>query len=422
MPPLFSLFDDEKLQSYYPDYLQLKLVQIIHRHGERTPVKSRLPQFIPSVWNLCQTAKEFTSRILPFDNDDVEKIDYRKIVDINSHLARSLPLSPPGSCMFGQLTDIGRKSMSELGANLRFLYVDKLKFLDETLSNNKSLHLRSTNYSRTFESLQQLVVGGLYPSKHRDDSLILDIHTRDMYNETLHPNFKCARLMKLTNQFNEASKSLYKSELEYLTTQLKSMVNEVAIDSKPSCNGIFDTVISAKANGIPVPKEFTDEVIDKMDHVSTGQWFNGYHESSEMRRLAMGPFLIDLRDIILSKVNNKSETKDLKFAVFSGHDSSMVPLLTMFSAFDRRWPKFNTHITLELFESNEKSWIYKLFSSAHDNHYVRVRCNDRILELPECQKDDQHHPNDKSLCTLNAFLSLVDSYIPKNYIQECSDD
>jgi len=68
--------------------------------------------------------------------------------------------------------------MSELGAHFRSLYVDKLKFLDEKLSNNKSLYLRSTDYSRTLESLQQLVTGGLYPSKYRDDSFIWDIHTR----------------------------------------------------------------------------------------------------------------------------------------------------------------------------------------------------------------------------------------------------
>ncbi len=81
--------------------------------------------------------------------------------------------------------------------------------------------------------------------------------------------------MSLTNQFSEASKSLYESELKYLTTQLKSIVKEVKIDSKPSVVGIFDTIISAKANGIPVPKEFTDEIVDKLDEISTGQWFNG---------------------------------------------------------------------------------------------------------------------------------------------------
>ncbi len=140
-----------------------------------------------------------------------------------------------------------------------------------------------------------------------------------------------------------------------------------------------------------------------------------------MRRLAIGPLLSELRDIIISRVNNIPETKDLKFAIFSGHDSTMVPLLTIFNAFERRWPNFNTHLVFELFESKEKSWFYKLFSSAQDNYYVRVKCDDKIIELPECQKDDRHHPNDKSLCTLNVFLDLVDSYIPKNYVQECLD-
>jgi acid phosphatase len=129
-----------------------------------------------------------------------------------------------------------------------------------------------------------------------------------------------------------------------------------------------------------------------------------------MRRLAIGPFLADLRDIILSKVNNIPETKDLKFAIYSGHDSTMAPLIATFSAFDHRWPKFNSHLTLELFES-----------STQDNHYVRVRYNDKVLELPACQNDDKHHPNDKSLCTLKAFLTLIDSHIPKDYIQECLD-
>jgi len=145
-----------------------------------------------------------------------------------------------------------------------------------------------------------------------------------------------------------------------------------------------------------------------------------------MRRLAIGPFLADLRDIILSKVNNTPETKDLKFAIYSGHDSTMAPLITTFSAFDHRWPKFNSHLTLELFESKEeKSLFSKLFSSAQNNHYIRVRYNDKILELPACQNDDQHHPNDRSLCTLKAFLTshfFLKKMFRYNYIFHRSND
>jgi hypothetical protein len=65
---------------------------------------------------------------------------------------------------------------------------------------------------------------------------------RDLYEETLHQNSKCKRLMKLIKQFKEASKLRYESDLKYLTTQLKPIVNEVKLDSKPSLNEIFDTV------------------------------------------------------------------------------------------------------------------------------------------------------------------------------------
>ncbi|EXX70764.1 uncharacterized protein OCT59_020543 [Rhizophagus irregularis] len=413
MPPSY---DDEKIRFYYPDHLQLKLVQVIHRHGERTPVKPFLEHVIPPLWNLCHEAKEFQSSILLFqedkNNQDNLKLGYEQFTyrRIDSH---SFP--SPGTCAFGQLTDIGRRSMTELGAHFRTLYVDKLKFLDEKLSNDKLLYLRSTNYARTFESLQQLVIGGLYPSQYRSNSYVLKIHTRAFYKETLHQNSKCKRLMTLIKQFGEASKLRYESDLKYLTTQLKPIVNEVKLDSKPSLNEIFDTVTAAKANKIPIPKEFTEEVIDKIDEISTGEWFNGFYETLEMRRLAIGPFIADLRDIILSKVNNIPEAEDLKFAIYSGHDSTLAPLIATFNAFDHRWPKFNSHLILELFESKEE------FSSAQDNHYVRVRYNDKILELPACQNDDKHHPKDKSLCTLKAFLTLVDSHIPKDYIRECLD-
>ncbi|CAB4420824.1 unnamed protein product [Rhizophagus irregularis] len=358
MPPLFPSYDDEKIRFYYPDHLQLKLVQVIHRHGERTPVKPFLEHVIPPLWNLCHEAKEFQSSILLFqedkNNQDNLKLGYEQFTyrRIDSH---SFP--SPGTCAFGQLTDIGHK----------------LKFLDEKLSNDKLLYLRSTDYARTFESLQQLVIGGLYPSQYRSNSAF--------YKETLYQNSKCKRLITLIKQFGEASKLRYESDLKYLTTQLKPI---------------------AKANKIPIPKEFTEEVIDKIDEISTGEWFNGFYETLEMRRLAMGPFLADLRDIILSKVNNIPEAEDLKFAIYSGHDSTLAPLIATFNAFDHRWPKFNSHLILELFESKEE------FSSAQDNHYVRVRYNDKILELPACQNDDKHHPKDKSLCTLKAFLTLVD--------------
>ncbi|KAJ1909241.1 hypothetical protein IWQ60_011276, partial [Tieghemiomyces parasiticus] len=58
-PPPFSqaapvpLHDPAFVKRHYPAFLQLKLVQLIHRHGERTPERRRFVDVVPPVWELC---------------------------------------------------------------------------------------------------------------------------------------------------------------------------------------------------------------------------------------------------------------------------------------------------------------------------------------------------------------------------------
>lgn len=52
-----------------------------------------------------------------------------------------------------------------------------LKYLPEEWD-EKAIYIRSTDYNRTQESVQQLVAGGLYPPEKRDESFRLNIRTR----------------------------------------------------------------------------------------------------------------------------------------------------------------------------------------------------------------------------------------------------
>ena len=58
---------------------------------------------------------------------------------------------------------------------LRYRY--RLKFLPDTFDEN-AVTIRSTDYQRTQESVQQLVAGGLYPIEKRHDDFVLKISTR----------------------------------------------------------------------------------------------------------------------------------------------------------------------------------------------------------------------------------------------------
>lgn len=55
-------YTDEELKKLYPDNLQLQLVQVLLRHGERTPVSPRFQNAgLAAFWPYCSVARELVS-------------------------------------------------------------------------------------------------------------------------------------------------------------------------------------------------------------------------------------------------------------------------------------------------------------------------------------------------------------------------
>jgi acid phosphatase len=52
--------------------------------------------------------------------------------------------------------------------------------------------------------------------------------------------------------------------------------------------------------------------------------------------------------------------------------------------------------------------------------YVRIRYNDKIMQVPGCKTEGKHLEGDTTFCTLEAFKSIVDKYTPKNWKAECT--
>ena len=57
----------------------------------------------------------------------------------------------PKNSMLGELTDLGRQSTYRYGQSLRKLYVEKLGFLPDMITQNDLVYFRSTNMPRTIE-------------------------------------------------------------------------------------------------------------------------------------------------------------------------------------------------------------------------------------------------------------------------------
>jgi acid phosphatase len=143
--------------------------------------------------------------------------------------------------------------------------------------------------------------------------------------------------------------------------------------------------------------------------------------------------------------------KDIKFAMSGCHDTTLASVLNSLGAFGgEKWPPYTSHIAIELFrrrsvarpaglvptggitEDNttkvtaldtNQGWWSKLFGSKAspkpdsilrrqmdeltvaekenlDGYYVRLRYNDKIMQVPGCRAPGKHLNEDESFCTL----------------------
>lgn len=475
----------------YPPDLELQQVQILLRHGERTPVGARFTNTgLATHWPYCSAAKAMTDAVLHAD-DSWDTLRWKRTLEKFGNndtpvVARGKNGERDAMCLMGQLTDRGRETTRALGDRARILYVDQLGFLPKTLDEDtlENLKLRATPITRALESVQQAFVG-LYPASTRAAGLpIPTVVTREMPHETLFPNETgCPRFRELARKFAERTAELYNGgpELAYINKKIGKWMPAdspiVKVDSKPRLSGVMDHVNATLAHGkdTKLPNEFYDKKVrDDIDRICREEWFVGYQESNEYRKLGIGGLIGDVTQRMVENVtghpaNGEGEHGPIKMSLSGCHDTTIGATLVALGAMEverDEWPRYTSSITFELFKgknarssstnsttsgviwpSREKTWWYSLFSSPQpssssvsaslrsplnewsddsksqlDDYYVRLRYNDRPVSIPFCKPASRHFENDPSFCTLAAFKQAADSFTPKDWKTECNSN
>jgi acid phosphatase len=144
----------------------------------------------------------------------------------------------------------------------------------------------------------------------------------------------------------------------------------IAVDSHPRLSGINDTINASDAHGpaTRLPSEFYDKKARHyIEQIAVDEWFAGYNETTEYRRLGIGALLGDVVDRMVSTAVDggwRSETsasgssaekgKPIKFAMSGCHDTTLAAILGSLGASDGRWPPFTSSIALELFSKADR--------------------------------------------------------------------
>ncbi|KAF1927214.1 phosphoglycerate mutase-like protein [Didymella exigua CBS 183.55] len=502
-----AFYSQEELDRLYPKELELQLVQILLRHGERTPVSPRFQNTgLQPYWPYCNAARQLSSVIMSTkDFTQWDQLKYRRRIETFGVDDGPVIASGPANefdavCQPGELTDKGRQTTVALGERLRHLYVDQLQFMPKLIADSDMIYLRATPIPRALESVQQAFWGFYPPSARTADFPPPTIITRSPADETLFPNdASCRRFGQLSRAFAQRTAEIWNDteDMQYLSKLIsKYMPDEakVAVDSHPRLSGIMDTINATDAHGTAtrLPKDFYDPkaraIIDK---IAVEEWFKGYTESAEYRMLGIGALLGDIASRMTGSVEKNGRDGLLEVGGSSGalghgrggeiktklalsgcHDTTLAAALTSLGAFDNeKWPPFTSHIAFELFKAQNtatpsrsttptlsqsappkaQSWWSSLFGRTNpttlydapqpggiarkpfselspaqreelQGYYVRVRYNDKIVQIPACKADGKHLDGDTTFCTLETFKGVVDKITPKNWKVACSSN
>ncbi|KAF3288283.1 hypothetical protein TWF970_005364 [Orbilia oligospora] len=444
-------YTPEQLKQLYPSNLVLEQVQVIFRHGERTPVNSRFQATgLPIYWPYCNAVRHFRAAFRD-ENGVWSHLPYERKLETYGQIGhpRSI-LGPQGKaenfCLAGELTDRGRETTLALGQRLRRLYIDQLGFLPKELHDLGDIYLRATPVPRAGESLHQVYTGMFPPSTVSAAAGTPQIWIRNVADENLMPNETvCRRYRQLQNAFGLAAAQKWNDteELKYVSERIGKYVADgvVKVDGTPRLSGIMDTIASTHAHGplTKLPSEFYDEELWKRAETAVvEEWFLGYEKSLEVRRLGVGSLLGDVRDRMLEKsLSSQNVGKEIpvKLALMGCHDTTVGGILAALGAFDWRWPPYTSSVAIELFSSADKqqtqpsilaSWLQRfgLKSTSVDPNllkgwYVRMRYNDTPVQIRYCKAAGRHLEGNTQFCTLEAFKEVVDKITPQDWKTEC---
>lgn len=264
-------------------YCKLLQVQVLTRHGDRTPIYI-FPNYF-SKWN-CTSGCE------------------------------------------GILTERGKRQQYLLGNNFRSRYYNYL-------SNISPLDVKvySTNYNRTKESAL-LFLSGLFQSHYHTFEIEL--------NGNIHPNYrKIHSLAEKVHQtknwidFHKKHEKLFKDLLQKFNLTEFSWLQ------------FFDIHHCHTTHNISFPSSF--ELTKFIKSIVEFEW-NSYASNEKYIKVGIGKFV---------KMIYKNFSLKTPFILYSGHDTSIAPILAYFKVYDGIFPEYSSHIIFELHEKKKK--FFKIF-------------------------------------------------------------
>ena len=315
--------------------LQLRQLQVIHRHGDRTPITP-----------LADRA--FWSSILPSEAELTSLEDGTTVLRPSG----SVPHPAAGDGLFGTLSLRGVQMMREVGAELRRTY-PSLLHEDLPLSAD-DIRVHSTDFPRTVQSVQALLQG-LSPLEQRGEPIPIDCTLGDKMIPDPVPRATEEQAACEATVLRSDAVLRHAAEVEPLRLRYSQALLEAGtLDPRAyelSGMGAGDEASTPQAGGVPgplswnklaevltcmqtykqLPPSLTDEDVREASAAGAYRW-RALMAERRVAHLAMGAMAAALVSAATEAAEGACENDVVarRLQVWSGHDSTLFGLLAAF--------------------------------------------------------------------------------------------
>jgi len=384
-------------------------VQIIHRHGDRTPIT---PMAEREFWESTLPSKELLDKVA-----EKTKIIRKDNAATQAHAAG-------GIGPFGKLTQLGLLQMVKVGEEIRSsLHLDdsnhheneEVRSIDQDghvhinhgclFTNSNPIHpsklkITSTDFPRTIQSVQALLLG-LFPEGY-DGIIEIDARHTDIMIPDPQPRLS-EEQVQLERVLSQRSHLLEREkELEGIAGKVSEVLHHLIDHDAPSHNwgigeetDVKQNIENQSSNGkkltfsqlaevmtcLKVRNRLPDGISEADYEIITShsawKWFENLR-NQELAKLAMKPFLTLITKTMQQAIINHYDEPIMH--IYSCHDSSLIGLICALKLEQpAKWPEYGSFLKVELFECHHP--IHKGENGNDtENYYVRFSLNGDILK------------------------------------------
>jgi len=367
-----------------------------------------------------------------------------------------------GNCITGQLLTEGYKQEMTNGQHLRNAYVydsksktnqhdPRMSLFDvaETDTDDaalwQSLYYRAGDDQRTLVSGQALLQGMLGPELERHVTQNngqyprIPLHTVDYARDILYPNeVLCPRLVEMRERFEKSRDYLLFNESQEVKTLRHFQQAVLGTDQDMSMDCLMNTICTDR----PLPDAINDYIGGdehnvpnmRVPHNDTDygsnlflRLYNFYvrqytisvmANDAEYAKLAMGPLWAEIVDNIQAVVQEQRNVPNSvpprpvpKLALFSGQDTTLIPLLASLGwVYDERWPPYASMLLIEIHEINLDG--RKTAQKYASDFAFRLIYNGQVITKLFCR-------GNRELCDVQLLLYSVSKFAIRERADQC---